>query len=190
MQNDKRKGVDAIPENLRQVLTPEQVNTLNEIKPLGWKLKFVRRPLFQDPVPVVSNASNDQIGVLDPDGKINIDTDVRLRAGGSRTDAHGEGTSAWHEKRIGKSPVPNNLTDILNEHQLTSLRQIENFGWQLHFVRRPLFQEPLVVIVSAEGDRFGTLEADGRIEIKGQFDVREETLGSAGGAAPGPAAGK
>ena len=190
MQNDKRKGGEAIPENLRQVLTPEQMNTLNEIKPLGWKLKFVRRPLFLEPVPVLSNASNDQIGVLDPDGKINIDTDVKLRASGNGTDVPDNGTPGWHEKRAGKAPVPSDLKDILNEIQMTSLRQIENFGWQLHFVRRPLFQDPVVVIVSAEGDRFGTLEADGRIEIKTRFDVRDETHGNTGGTAPGPAAGK
>lgn len=175
MQNDKRKGEAAIPENLRQVLTPEQARTLDEIRLLGWRLKFVRRPLFQDPIPVVSNAKNDQIGVLDPDGKICIETDFRVRAGGDET-ADGK-PAAYSEKRSGLAPVPRNLGDILNENQMTSLRQIENFGWQLHFVRRPLFQEPVVVIVSAEGDRFGTLERDGRIEIKSQFDLRESSGG-------------
>lgn len=175
MQNDKRKGEAAIPENLRQVLTPAQATTLDEIRLLGWKLKFVRRPLFQDPIPVVSNAKNDQIGILDPDGKICIDTNFRIRADGNgNTETQ---PAAYDEKRSGLAPVPRNLGEILNENQMTSLRQIENFGWQLHFVRRPLFQEPVVVIVSAEGDRFGTLETDGRIEIKTRFDLRKSTGG-------------
>jgi hypothetical protein len=188
MQNDKRKGEQAIPENLRQLLTPEQVNALDEIKALGWKLKFVRRPLFQDPVPVVSNAGNDQIGVLDPDGRINIETDFRMRP--DTPGAEADTSAAWAEKRSGQAPVPQNLRDILNDQQLTSLRQIENFGWQLHFVRRPLFQDPLVVIVSAEGDRFGTLEADGRIEIKNRFDIREADPGNSASPAAGPAGRK
>jgi len=186
MQNDKRKGVQAIPDNLEQVLTAAQARTLREIKLLGWQLKFVRRPLFQDPIPVVSNAGNEQVGVLDPDGKINFDTEVQLRTDSTGTAAYGAGTSNWVEKRSGLAPVPRNLADILNELQLISLRQIENFGWQLHFVRRPLFQDPVVVIVSAEGDRFGTLEADGRIEIKHQFDIRDIARGEPGGTAAGP----
>lgn len=177
MQNDKRKGDAAIPENLRQVLTPAQAKTLDEIRMLGWKLRFVRRPLFLDPVPVVSNAKNDQIGILDPDGKICIETDVRIRVDGNDNGNAGTRPSAYDEKRSGLAPVPRNLDQILNENQMTSLRQIENFGWQLHFVRRPLFQEPVVVIVSAEGDRFGTLERDGRIEIKNQFDLRDTSVG-------------
>ncbi|MEZ5541739.1 MAG: hypothetical protein R3F42_06825 [Pseudomonadota bacterium] len=188
MQKDKRKGEQAIPENLRQVLTPAQAKTLDEIRMLGWQLKFVRRPLFLDPVPVVSNAKNDQIGILDPDGKINIDPDFRLRDDNdAETGGHGPN---WQEKRRGQPPVPGNLKDILNEQQLISLRQIENFGWQLHFVRRPLFQDPVVVIVSAEGDRFGTLEADGRIEIKHLFDVRDSGPGIHSGPAAGPASRK
>jgi hypothetical protein len=190
MQNDKRKGVQAIPDNLEQVLTAAQAKSLHEIKLLGWQLKFVRRPLFLDPVPVVSNTSNEQIGVLDPDGKINIDTEVQLRTDSAGTKAYGAGTPSWAEKRSGRAPVPRNLSDILNELQMTSLHQIENFGWQLHFVRRPLFQDPVVVIVSAEGDRFGTLEADGRIEIKHQFDIRDVVPGEPGGTAAGPATKK
>jgi len=189
MQNDKRKGEQAIPENLRQVLTPAQAKTLDEITTLGWQLKFVRRPLFQDPIPVVSNAKNDQVGVLDPDGKIRIDTEFTVRTSSGEPYATGPGAANWSEKRNGLAPVPGNLADILNKDQMTSLRQIENFGWQLHFVRRPLFQDPVVVIISAEGDRFGTLEADGRIEIKNHFDIRNTSRGKSTDPATGPATG-
>ena len=71
--------VDVYGEGLRDLLTPAQVKTLDSIQLLGWQLKFVRRPLFQDPTPVVSNATNDQIGMLDPDGRINIDIEVEVR---------------------------------------------------------------------------------------------------------------
>jgi hypothetical protein len=175
MQNDKRTGEQAIPVNLREVLTPAQASTLEDILRLGWKLRFVRRPLFLEPVPVISDASDDRIGILDPDGKICLGTDISIRAGDDVS--AGTQITVHDERRSGLAPVPRNLGEILNENQMTSLRQIENFGWQLHFVRRPLFQDPVVVIVSAEGDRFGTLEPDGRIEIKSRFDLR----GSSGG---------
>ena len=190
MQHDKRKDGQAIPVDLRQVLTPAQAKTLDEIRRLGWQLRFVRRPLFLEPVPVVSNAANDQIGVLDPDGKIKIDTDFQLRSESTVPDARDTGDPGWTEKRIGQMPIPDNLEDILNEQQIRSLSQIENFGWHLHFVRRPLFQDPVVVIISAEGNRFGTLETDGRIEIKNQFDLRDEKPERHGGSAAGPNTGK
>jgi len=190
MQHDKRKGGDAIPANLRQVLTASQAKTLDEIGRLGWKLRFVRQPLFMDPVPVVSNASDDQIGVLDPDGKIQIDPEYRLRPDRPAPDAINPGASAATERRRKLSPIPANLEEILNERQMQSLKQIENFGWQLLFVRRPLFQDPLVVIVSAEGDRFGTLERDGRIEIHNRFELRESSRGKQDDSAAGPRSGK
>lgn len=187
MQKDKRKGDQAIPENLRQVLTPAQAKTLEEIGKLGWQLKFVRRPLFQDPVPVVSNAKNDQIGVLDPDGKIEIDTSFELRTDSGPA---AQGTASLPEKRKGQPPVPQNLTQILNEKQMLSLRQIENFGWRLYCVRRPLFQEPVVVVVSAEGDRFATLQTDGRIEVKSHFNIRDTSRRKEPEPAVGPASAK
>jgi len=190
MQKDKRKKRQAIPDNLRQILTPAQARTLEDITKLGWQLKFVRQPMFLEPVPVVSNASNDQIGVLDPDGKISIDSEFTLRDDAHRTDTHGNNAADWTEKRKGMPPIPGDLPEILNDYQIISLHQIENFGWRLHFVRRPLFQDPVVVIINAEGDKLGTLEADGRIEIRHQFDVRKDTDGKNGGNITGPATRK
>jgi hypothetical protein len=186
MQNDRRKGVQAIPDNLRQTLSAAQMQTLDEITRLGWQLKFVRRPLFQDPVPVVSNAGNNQIGMLDPDGRINIDTDLRIRADTPAAAVDDTPAPDWTEKRSGEPPIPPGVVKYLNDNQASSLRQIENFGWRLHFVRRPLFQDPVVVIINAEGDRFGTLEADGRIEIRNPFDLRKTTAGKQTGSAAGP----
>ena len=173
MQKEKRKGDQAIPDNLRELLTPAQVKTLDGIQLLGWHLKFVRRPLFQDPIPVVSNAGNDQIGMLDPDGRINIDVAVDVRIDNAPEQEQQTEPVKSNKKRNGQMPIPDNLRELLNDHQLMSLHQIENFGWQLLFVRRPDNQQPLVVVVSANGDRFATLESDGRIEINCDLRMRE-----------------
>jgi hypothetical protein len=50
-------------------------------------------------------------------------------------------------KERGKQPpVPENLALHLNEDQLRTIRTVENFGWELWFVRRPLFQDVTVVL--------------------------------------------
>jgi hypothetical protein len=77
------------------------------------------------------------------------------------------------EKRKGVKPVPDRLDDVLNEMQMRALHQLERFGWQLRFVRKPLFQEPVAVVFSAEGDKIGILEDDGRINMEPEIEVRE-----------------
>ena len=80
------------------------------------------------------------------------------------------------EKRQGKAAIPDDLGKVLNPAQMRSLRQIENFGWQLVFIRQPLFQEPIPVVINSKGDRIGILEADGRINLQAAITLREETL--------------
>jgi len=77
------------------------------------------------------------------------------------------------EKRKGDKPVPDRLDEVLNEMQMLALHQIEGFGWQLKFVRKPLFQEPVPVVFSAEGDKIGILEEDGRINMEPDIKLRE-----------------
>jgi hypothetical protein len=77
------------------------------------------------------------------------------------------------EKRKGVKPLPDHPEDVLNEMQMLALHQIEGFGWQLRFVRKPLFQEPVPVVFSAEGDKIGILEEDGRINMEPDIKVRE-----------------
>lgn len=77
------------------------------------------------------------------------------------------------EKRKGDKPVPENITRFLNELQILALRRVENFGWRLQFIRRPLFQEPVVVVIDGEGKKIGILEDDGRINMAPDIKIRE-----------------
>ena len=70
------------------------------------------------------------------------------------------------EKRKGESPIPDNVKEMLNEEQMIALRKIEGYGWQLRFVRRPLFQAVVPVVVSGKGDQIGILEEDGRLDLQ------------------------
>ncbi len=190
MKSEKRTGEQAHIDALREQLNAEQRMTLSELELLGWSLKFVRRPLFQDPVPVVVSDDKEEIGLLDADGKIVIDNtdNYREQRGDADMGAAVEVMEItveevelatepdWMEKRTGESAVPDNLEDYLNGEQIKALRQIENFGWELKFVRRPLFQEPIAVIINTDGDRVGTLEADGRIDLQQNFELRQGTM--------------
>jgi len=180
MTNDKRKGGLMSTDEMRAQLNEVQRQALSELEMLGWSLKFVRMPMFQDPIPTIVSKDNGKIGLLDPDGKIVVDTGLTVRS--ERSEAAEDNTAtaapakkrAYTEKRTGDSPVPENLEAYLNNAQITALHQIQPFGWELTFVRRPMFLEPVAVITNTDGLRVGTLEADGRIDLQQNFKMREE----------------
>jgi hypothetical protein len=45
----------------------------------GWELKFIRRPLFQDTIPALVHLDNNEFGVLDEDGTLNMHRDLNVR---------------------------------------------------------------------------------------------------------------
>lgn len=56
---------------LKRELNDDQRLTLAELEGFGWELKFVRRPLFQDSVPVVLDSQRRTFAVIEPDGTLN-----------------------------------------------------------------------------------------------------------------------
>ena len=77
------------------------------------------------------------------------------------------------EQRIGKPPVPENLEETLNEEQILTLRRMEVFGWELKFIRRPLFQDVLPVLFHTDSNQFGVLEDDGTLNMQRDLNVRK-----------------
>ena len=65
---------------LRRGLTAAQVATLDTLEGFRWRLAFVRRPLFRDPVPVVFDRNGGRYVVIEADGTVNESTDLRIRA--------------------------------------------------------------------------------------------------------------
>ena len=70
------------------------------------------------------------------------------------------------DKRKGDKPVPDKLNNYLNDAQLVALHKIEGFGWNLTYIRRPLFEKPLIVVSNADGSSIGILEDDGRLNLE------------------------
>jgi hypothetical protein len=77
-----------------------------------------------------------------------------------------------NEKRKGDIPIPDNLEEVLNEAQRQALPGIVNSGWELRFLRRPMFQEPVLVL--RNDNRTGILDTDGRIKIQADIKVRDQ----------------
>jgi hypothetical protein len=73
------KPVPLDPEVLSEGLTPAQLKTLSTLGHFHWTLKFVRRPMFRDPVPIVFDRDNNRYLVIEPDGSINESPGIALR---------------------------------------------------------------------------------------------------------------
>jgi hypothetical protein len=65
------------------------------------------------------------------------------------------------------------LRALLNEDQRMTLTELEQFGWSLKFVRRPLFQPSIPVVIDADRKRYAVLEADGSLNETPGFTIRD-----------------
>ena len=79
MGEEKRKVVSPIPDNLKEVLNKAQLMMLNKMEGFGWRLEFVRRPLFQGILPVLFHPDSKEYGVLEDDGTLNMQSDSKIR---------------------------------------------------------------------------------------------------------------
>jgi hypothetical protein len=84
VDRERRKGMIPVPDNLNEMLNKPQRQALSGIEYTGWELRFLRRPLFQDPVLVVQNLNDGKIGVLDKGGSVKVLAGIKVRKQGSR----------------------------------------------------------------------------------------------------------
>lgn len=77
------------------------------------------------------------------------------------------------EKRDKQPPIPPNLERYLNEDQMAALEKIQQFGCVLKFVRRPVFQKTIPVLVGPDGETMGVLEESGSILWEPNIDFRK-----------------
>ena len=64
---------------LRAGLTPSQLKALDTLEQFRWTLRFVRRPMFQDPIPVVFDREGKRYAVLEADGTLNEAPGFKIR---------------------------------------------------------------------------------------------------------------
>lgn len=76
---DRRKCRFVSSAELRAQLNENQLMALSELERFGWELRFIRRPLFQDPIPVVVDGDRKSFSILRPDGSLDDHPDLKLR---------------------------------------------------------------------------------------------------------------
>ena len=76
------------------------------------------------------------------------------------------------DKRHSGHQVPEHHNTYLTEDQIRELKRMEGFGWQLKFIRRPLFKPAIVVLCSNDNDSIGVLEEDGTLNMEPDVEIR------------------
>ena len=78
---ERRKAAAAQDaEALRAGLTPAQTMTREALEIFQWKLAFVRRPMFQAPIPVLFDRDHTRHVVIQEDGTLDESQSLVLRA--------------------------------------------------------------------------------------------------------------
>ena len=77
------------------------------------------------------------------------------------------------ERRHNAQALHATLKRELNEAQKLTLSGLERFGWELKFVRRPLFQAPIPIVFDGDRKTFAVLEADGTLNENPGFVIRQ-----------------
>ena len=75
------------------------------------------------------------------------------------------------ERRSEGNQIPESL-EILSEMQLLTLSRMKGFGWMLAFIRRPLFQDIVLVLLHPDNNVLGTLEDDGVLNTQPGIEFR------------------
>lgn len=79
VKDEHRNRLAPIPADLRGLLTENQIMSIRRIEGFGWELKFVRRHGIKTPIAVVMDPGGKTLGVLEDDGRINLQHNLRIR---------------------------------------------------------------------------------------------------------------
>ena len=77
-----------------------------------------------------------------------------------------------NDKRKSDNQAPELLYKLLNKNQLESLRGLAKLGWEVCFVRTPLFQLRTVALCNTTANEYAVLAEDGRLDTESQLKVR------------------
>jgi hypothetical protein len=81
--------------------------------------------------------------------------------------------AAVPERRKGEGRPAITLRRDLNQDQQFALAELEKYGWELKFIRRPMFQQPVPVVFDSDRKTYAVLLPDGTLDQKPGFDIRK-----------------
>ena len=79
MDRERRKQEEEARAKLRTELNQDQLMTLSELERFGWELKFIRRPIFAEIIPVVFDPDRNSYAVIRSDGTLDENPDFKIR---------------------------------------------------------------------------------------------------------------
>ena len=79
--------------------------------------------------------------------------------------------SELERRKVDRRPTQA-LKRELNEDQRVALADLERFGWELKFIRRPMFEKPVPVVFDSSRQHFAVLNVDGTLDEHPAFDIR------------------
>jgi hypothetical protein len=77
------------------------------------------------------------------------------------------------ERRRPLTPRQAALLRELNDAQKLTLASLEPFGWELKFIRHPMFEAGVPVVFDGDRKKFAVLELDGTLNENPPFKIRE-----------------
>ncbi|MEA1889523.1 MAG: hypothetical protein U9N50_07070 [Pseudomonadota bacterium] len=78
-KKEKRKGVKPIPDDPLGYLNEAQLFTYRRMTASGWHIKFIRRPMYQNPVCVMTDSDETALALIEQNGFLNRHPDIPLR---------------------------------------------------------------------------------------------------------------
>jgi hypothetical protein len=79
MDKERREESQQSRELMTQELNDAQRAAIHQLEGFGWSLSFVRRPLFEEVIPVLRDPDSDRYAVLEKDGTLNENHDLIVR---------------------------------------------------------------------------------------------------------------
>ena len=64
---------------MHKYINEEQLMVYRRMQAFGWHVKFIRRPLFQRPVCVLTDPDETTLAVIEADGTLNKSSEITLR---------------------------------------------------------------------------------------------------------------
>ena len=79
MEQEQRGQLNPLPDNVYEQLNADQLLGLELAKKYGWAMEFVRRSLNLDQIFVVFHGNTQRHAVLDEDGRLDIESGIKIR---------------------------------------------------------------------------------------------------------------
>jgi hypothetical protein len=81
---EKRKGIKPIPDDPLGYLNEAQLFTYHRMTAVGWRIKFIRRPMYQSPVCFMTDSGEAALALIEQNGFLNQQPDIPLRSDENR----------------------------------------------------------------------------------------------------------